>query len=552
MRFAARRGRVTLRAGIRTPVLCLAAVLAASSARAQPVPGVAPPPAAASTAAPAPKDPLGRSTPRGTVLGFINAARKGENDLARLYLPAVKGGDNAADTLAHQLYVVLDARLPPRLSLVSDAPEGSRANPLAPDQEVIGAVAGAGGPVDVVVERVSRPNADPIWLFSKRTLDAVPALYDEVTHAGLDSLLSRLYLTRQVGSIRVIDWLAILLGVPVLYFLTSRLNRLLTPLAANAWRRAGRPADSPVRNALPMPARIVIVTLAGYWLLSTLPLSLLVRQSLANTARLAFIASIAWLAILLNGEIEHVLNRRLAPANRAAIPLVRVARRTLDAIWLFVAVIATLRYFGVDPTPVLAGLGVGGIAVALAAQKTLENIIAGASLILDKAVRDGDVLKVGDIVGTVEHIGLRSTRIRTQDRTVVTVPNSQIANMSLETLSARDKFWFRPLVSLRYETTPGQLHAVIDGIDALLRGHPLVERESARVRLLKLGTSSYDIEAVAYVYASDWTLFLKIQEELLFSVSGIIAAAGAELAYPSQTMYLAGGSSSVSASLQSR
>ena len=99
---------------------------------------------------------------------------------------------------------------------------------------------------------------------------------------------------------------------------------------------------------------------------------------------------------------------------------------------ILVGVIVLLRYFGIDPTPALAGLGVGGIAVALAAQKTLENVIAGISLILDKAVRIGDVMKMGDLIGRVDHIGLRSTRIRTSDRTVVSVPNSQIANANIE------------------------------------------------------------------------------------------------------------------------
>ena len=152
-----------------------------------------------------------------------------------------------------------------------------------------------------------------------------------------------------------------------------------------------------------------------------------------------------------------------------------------------------------DPTPALAGLGVGGIAVALAAQKTLENVIAGASLIFDQAVRVGDVLKMGDVQGTVDHIGLRSTRLRTLDRTIVSVPNSQIANMSLETLSARDKFWFHPVVGVRHETMPQQLHAVVDGIRRLLDEHPSVDRESVRVRFLSLGPFSLDVDVFAYV-----------------------------------------------------
>ena len=153
--------------------------------------------------------------------------------------------------------------------------------------------------------------------------------------------------------------------------------------------------------------------------------------------------------------------------------LVRLLRRTVDLLVIFGGLLAMLRHFGVNLTPALAGLGVGGIAVALAAQKTLENVIAGASLIFDQAVRVGDSLKMGDVLGTVEHIGLRSTRIRTLDRTLVSVPNSQIANVSLESLSARDKFWFHPVVGVRYETTPRQLRTVVDGIRRLLDEHPV-------------------------------------------------------------------------------
>ena len=166
-----------------------------------------------------------------------------------------------------------------------------------------------------------------------------------------------------------------------------------------------------------------------------------------------------------------------------------------------------LRHFGVDPTPALAGLGVGGIAVALAAQKTLENVIAGASLIFDQAVRVGDFLKVGEVAGTVEHIGLRSTRIRTLDRTIVSIPNSQIASASLETLSARDKFWFHPVVRLRYDTTPAQLRGVLDGSAAAAR--VAIRRSSARIhaRALpsRLGAFSLDVEIFAYVLARTGT-----------------------------------------------
>ena len=147
-------------------------------------------------------------------------------------------------------------------------------------------------------------------------------------------------------------------------------------------------------------------------------------------------------------------------------------------------------------------------------------------------MRVGDALRVGPIEGTVEHIGLRSTRIRTLDRTVISVPNGQIANMSLETLSARDKFWFHPTVGLRYGTTDAQLRLVLEGIRHVLVRHVTVETASVRVRFLRLGASSLDVDVFAYVLAMDWAHFLEIQEELLMRINDVVQGAGTEIAFP--------------------
>ena len=223
---------------------------------------------------------------------------------------------------------------------------------------------------------------------------------------------------------------------------------------------------------MPTPVRILLLAIALRWFGASVPLPLLVRQFWFNLASLLTIVGLTWLALLVSGEVEQYIRRRIASVNQAAgASLARLTRRLVDLIVLLVGLLALLRHYGVDPTPALAGLGVGGIAVALAAQKTLENVVAGASLIFDQAVQVGDTLKIGDVVGTVDQIGLRSTRMRTLDRTVVSIPNSQIANATLETLSARDRFWFHPVVGLRYETTPGQLRAALDGIRRLLLDH---------------------------------------------------------------------------------
>ncbi len=482
------------------------------------------------------KDALGRDTPRGTVLGFLSAARKGEYQLARQYLDTPLSVP-AAEQLANELFVVLNARLPARLPQISDAPEGSRSNPLAPNEERIATI-GEGNPADIVLQRVERADGGPIWLFSAPTLGRIPSLYDEVLANRAGGTLPRFLTSNRLAGVPVFEWGAILAGLPLLYFIIGLLNRLLTPAAKAFSRRAFTRSGFLATNALPTPARVLLFSVVARWLSSVLPLSLLPRQMLSNLTALLTIAAIAWLLMRLGGEIEAIVVRRMATSNTATISLLRVGRRCVDVLVIFVAILAIFRHFGIDPTPALAGLGVGGIAVALAAQKTLENVIAGASLIFDQAVRVGDSLKMGEIVGTVDHIGLRSTRIRTLDRTVISVPNSQIASASLETLSARDKFWFHPVLGLRYATTPDQLRTILDGIRRLLISHDSISQESVRVRFIRLGAFSLDVDVFAYVFATDWNQFLEIQEGLLFNIADIVSRAGTGLAFPSQTMYV--------------
>jgi MscS family membrane protein len=495
--------------------------------------------ATAQPQAQSPVDPLGRETPRGSVMGFLAAARGGDFELAGEYLDTTLKGANAAE-LTRQLFVVLDARLPARVRQVSGDPDGSRANPLRPNEEVVGSIAGASGDVDVILDRVSRGNS-AIWLFSRRTLDVIPAVYEEVAHGWGERFLPRFLTAPRPGGIRLVEWIVVILGVPFVYLVTVLLNRILTPLIRLGWKKFAKQSDLFDRNVLPRPVRLLILAVAIRWTLSRLPLPLLARQFWSNLASLLIIIGIVWLLMLLSGEAERFVRRRFPRSNLSApATLLRVGRRVVDVLVVFGGLLALLRHYGIDATPALAGLGVGGIAVALAAQKTLENVIAGASLIFDQAVRVGDSLKMGEVVGTVDHIGLRSTRIRTPDRTIISIPNGQIANMSLETLSARDMYWFHPVIGIRCETTSRELRAVVDGIRELLETHASVQRESVRVRFVKLGEYSLDVDVFAYVSARDWNHFLEVQEALLFAITEVVEAAGTGIAFRPQPFYVAG------------
>jgi MscS family membrane protein len=194
---------------------------------------------------------------------------------------------------------------------------------------------------------------------------------------------------------------------------------------------------------------------------------------------------------------------------------------------------------GINLTAVIAGLGVGGIAVALAAQKTLENLISGITIVSDQPIRVGDYCRAGEYQGTVLAVGLRSTRMRTLARTIVSIPNGQLATMNLENFSLRDKIWLRHTLGLRYETKPEQLRCILAEIREMLYGHPKVESSSARVRFVGFGNSSLDLEVFAYVLETEYAIFLQIQEDLLLRIMDIVAANGSGFAFPSQTTYLA-------------
>ncbi len=484
-----------------------------------------------------PKDVLGRTTPRGAVLGFLSAAREGNAEIAALYLNTrLRGPD--AQALAQQLAAVLDRLLPARLNELSDNPEGSLPDPLRPDEDLVGTISTSNGDLDILLKRVDRGKLGKVWLFSSKTLDAIPDVFQELSVPPVEKVLPEFLVKTQLASFPLFEWVAVFVGIPFVFLLTGVLNRLLGWAIGTGRRYLLRNPNLPNPRVLAPPLRLLLLALTIYWLLSKIGLPLLARQFWSTVVLVIVIVGSTWLLILLTkwGE-RYIMGRRPTMSGSAAV--LRLIRRVTNALIFFAALLFTLYHFGVDPTAALAGLGVGGIAVALAAQKTLENVIAGISLIADKAVRVGDTLKLGEVVGTVQDVGLRSTIIRTLDRTVVSVPNGQIANMSLEILSLRDKFWFHPLIGLRYETSPAQLRSIINRIHALLMENSSVDPSSVRVNFLRLSAFSLDVDMFSYVFASDWNEFLRIQEELLLSVIEIVHQAGAEVAFPSHTTYLA-------------
>ncbi len=498
-------------------------------------------PAKAPAAAPAPpEDPLGRESPRGTVLGFIKAAGAESYERAAQYLDA-RRTPRAAEKLALHLKAILDRRLSAAdVDLLSAKPEGNLDDDLPPNLERVGEVKGKEGLVEIQLERVSRGAGPPIWLFSAKTLKAVPTLYEEIRPFWFER-----HMPKEVREFRFLDillwqWIVLVLAVPIVLGLTWVLSRLLfRTLRPLLFRLTGERADAHLAKVA-APARVLTLALAiGLWL-SVTSLPLLTRYFWARVAAAAGIVGLTWLLIRLVDIIAELTQTHLRHLDQPPrIAVARLVRRLTKVVVIFFGALVLLYLGNLDLTAALAGLGIGGIAVAFAAQKTLENLMGGILIITDQPIRVGDFCKLGNVMGTIEDIGLRSTRIRTLDRTVVSVPNGQMAAENLENFGVRDKIWFRPIISLRYETTADQLRYVLAEIRRLLYAHPMVESQSARIRFVRFGGSSLDLEIFAYVLTSDYNRFLEVQEDLLLRIMDIVEASGTGIAFPSQTAYFA-------------
>jgi MscS family membrane protein len=504
------------------------AVAAQGIVPAQPTPAAAPSPPVA--------DPLGRQTPAGSVRGFLAAGSRADWARAARYLDT-KLSEERAEELAQQLKVLLDRGLAINLDRLSRNPEGEQDGRFGKDRESIGTIEGSAGKLDVVLQRVHYADQPPIWLFSPDTLSRVPALHVEFEPSVVERYLPKSFTQGYGLSYMWWSWFVMLSAGLVAWIVAVAATRLIRFATRTALRRL-----SPDHVWL----RWDVVFGSVRWLVFGITMRLLsgsfltLRQRFAGgrIATLFIIAAVTWLGVrILASSVARWVHTLERQGGTERVALVRLVGRLLQAAAVVIGALALLQAIGINLTPVLAGLGVGGIAVALASQKTLENLFGGMMVIGDSPVRVGNFCRVGTITGTVEDIGLRSTQIRTTARTTISIPNADLASQSIENFATRDKFLFQHTFPLRYETTADQLRHVLAEARRLLYQHEKVETADARVRLLRLGTSGLDVEVFAYATTADYGAFLAIQEDLLLRLMDVIESSGTALAFPSQTMY---------------
>lgn len=335
------------------------------------------------------------------------------------------------------------------------------------------------------------------------------------------------------------QWLAIPVLVVALVVLAVALARLTEAVAGRLARRTRGTLDDLIVASLHGPLRLFWFSLLARVGLGVLSLPDAVEQGLHSGLRVGVTLAVFWGLLRATSVWSEEFTRTpWAAARPGSKALVSLATRVARFALLGLAVLTGLAELGYSVTSVLAGLGLGGLALALGAQKTLEHVFGAFALAVDQPFREGDFITVEGVSGTVEQIGLRSTRIRTLDRTLVTIPNGKLSELRLESASARDRIFFSTTLHLTWRTTAAQLRQVREGLEQRLLEEPLAVRDSVKVRFGQIGPSSLVLEAAATLQLTDWEQYRVVREGILLSFLEVVERAGTCLAYPTSTVEL--------------
>jgi MscS family membrane protein len=483
-------------------------------------------------------DPLGRNTPRGTIAGFTAAVHRNDFVVAEEYMQVTAKQHANAEALARDLTALMDRYFTQPFRTLSGSPAGVPNDGLPLDRDRV-PLSIAGKTVDIVLVRVNDPQAGPIWLLSSETLAQVSSLRHFLDATWVERLMPPPLVTRSLFGISLAQWTlwAASIGVPLL---------LLWVLSVLVIAAAKRSARDPARRRLldswnaVLRWPVVLILLLGIHLafMPFLGFSLTFRMTYIRYASVVSILVLAWLMwrfLTLSFVYAEAMVRRRGQARTQSLML--IGERVVKVLIILLTIFAILTVAGVDTTTALAGVGIGGVALAFGAQKSVENLLGGVFLLTDQALAVGDFCCISDRMGWIEDITLRSIRLRTLEQTLLSIPAGVLSQANIENFATRRKMLLQSTLRLRYGTSTEQLRSILDRIHTLLAEHPQLERESARIRLVAFGANAIELEMFAYVKTGDAATFMAVRESLLLAAAVIVESSGSAFARPTDFLY---------------
>jgi MscS family membrane protein len=481
---------------------------------------------------PVPEEEVARDSPRASMADFLALVRANQYDQAARYLELPRALSARGPVLARRIKAVLDRKAWIDLEKLSPLSSGNIEDDLPRFTDEIARFSSPEGTPEPV--RLVRKNLDGgRWLFSEATVRHVDGWYEQLADVWMLENLPHWLLRSGPKELLWWQWLAlpvlVLLGFGLGYLLSRLTSRVLAYLAA----RTPPKWDDELVKRIDRPVTLWWGLFVIYLLLPWLHLYEPAHAFVHGLMQGAFLVGFFWIlsrAVDIGGQL--LTRSPWARRNRSSRSLIPLVTRVGHIALVAIAVIALLSHLGYPVASLIAGLGVGGLAVALAAQKTLENLFGAFAIGADQPFQEGDFVRIDDFLGTVEYIGLRSTKFRTLDRTLITIPNGKLADMKLESFSARDRLRFATMLRLTHGTGPEQVRRVVSGLEQCLRAQPKLWPDGVTTRLLQLGSTSIDIEVAAWFDTADFAEFQRIREEVLLAFMEVVARTGANLYAP--------------------
>ncbi len=478
-------------------------------------------------------------SPRASLARFLELERKGRHDQAARYLDLPKPETAQGPELARELKAVLDRYVWFDLAAISASPRGDENDGLPPLVDEIAKIPGPSGSSEPV--RLVRRQRDGAtrWLFSSDVVTRIDAWYGRLEHRYLREHLPPALFQPGPKELLWWQWIALIPILLLSWLLAKLLNRIGRFIAERVAARTSATWDDVLVDRLSGPMGMVFTLALTYVGVLWLTLDAPALSFVERTLRGFFFVAFFWgLARSIDVAHQVLMVSEWGRTRSASRSLMTVFARSGKVAVLAMAVVALLSELGYPVASLVAGLGIGGLAMALAAQKTVENLFGAFSIAADQPFREGDFVKVEDFVGTVETIGLRSTKIRTLDRTLITMPNGRLSDMRLESFAARDRIRLSCVLGLVYSTTGAQMRSILEGLERVLREHPKTWQEAVIVRFREFGESSLDIEIMSWFETADFGQFQLFRQEVLLAFMDVVEQAGSSFAFPTRTLHV--------------
>lgn len=344
-----------------------------------------------------------------------------------------------------------------------------------------------------------------------------------------------------IHTVKSSPWLLTSLALIATLIAARLLVSLVTPVLCWLTKRSRWDWDDLMVKATSAPLCLLLAVQILRFVLPWLELPAEALQLLSGLTTALTTVSVLWGGFrLVDFAISALIHRSWVADRPATRSLLAISRRFAKVVIVLISAIAVLAHLGVSVASLLAGLGVGGLALALAAQKTVENLFGTLSIGVDQPFRETDFVRIGELTGNVEAIGLRSTRIRTPDRTLVTIPNGKLADLNVESYAARDRMRLAGELALEYGTRAEQLRRILEDIEQYLRGHEKIWPDDMTVRFKAFGATALLVEVTAWFQTTQASEFALLRQEALLAIMEIVEKHGARFA-STQKLLLAGG-----------